>query len=344
MDLRRYKPIVFSAILIASLLGAVDLLARAILGDKPAILFHGEKPLLWDAYQRVGSRTAGLERISQRQPNLQLGVVLGQSSSFRDIDPDLLDQSNDASTRWVVLNGFGGGFSRLNSYSRPLLRSRLHPKVIVLAIHPGMLVTSWTSLTPTALEDGNKLQWSWLMHHRDRVHQQLREHLGQLHMRWLDEFDQSAVARFRAAADPWRGHAYRVLPHRQNDQIQQKQLAAWRAFGWFDSAAYDINDPQADVFRQLVAACSDQTDRLVVLLMPESAALRKLEPSTMMTVMNQLVDEERIKHKIEVINAREAMSEDDFSDYIHLNPQGREKFSLWLAQQLKLNQRDIFGN
>ena len=74
--------------------------------------------------------------------------------------------------------------------------------------------------------------------------------------------------------------------------------------------------------------------QIVIVLLPITSDLRGWLPPEANEQMMSLIDEVSVGRAVRVIDLREAMPDDAFADYAHLNPAGREVFSRLLAERL----------
>jgi hypothetical protein len=355
IDLSRYKGLlaVGAGVLCAILFCNTTMLMT--LGSDPALFSNPDRQLAWSQMERSGAQVAGVELQMRRQGldrQPPFGVVLGQSTALRGIDPGILEQQHDPNTPWLLLNGFGGSFVKLNYYAQPLLASHLRPRVIVLALHETMLAGQGTN-NNTAQQGKTKpntgqarrrlglkrqlkraITLHWVRRQRANVSHFTSMALFDLRLSMHASLDLGAVGLFHPSAEPWQAIERKELPLWQEDRLKQ-QYENWQAFGWFNPDTYSTTNPHADAFRKLIA----DTDKLgapqvVIVLMPVTSDLRGWLPPQAHQRMTELIDEVSVGRTIRVIDLRDAMPDDAFADYAHLSPVGREAFSSLLAMRL----------
>ncbi len=355
LDLARYKGLLP---VVAGLCCSLVLCNAVLLGgfgESPAMFDNPDRKLAWSQLERVGAQVAGVElQMGRKLPGTQpgFGVVIGQSTTFRGIDPLILEQKAGPRKRWLLINGFGSSFVKLDYYAQTLLASKLRPETIVLGLHETMLAGQDrrnVPVEPSASEPGSVrskkksgvrrqvkrgLTVHWVRRHRADISHFTNMALFELRLSIHKALGSGAVGLHKPRARPWRVSARDELPDRHEERLKV-QRKNWRKFGWFESSTYHTDGPQADAFRSLIAGCNGLgTPEIVIVLLPITSDLRGWLPVEAGQQMVSLIDEVSIGRSVRVIDLREAMPDDAFADYAHLNPSGREVFSRLLADQL----------
>ena len=151
---------------------------------------------------------------------------------------------------------------------------------------------------------------------------------------WLSlhgALDSGAVGVFEPTGEPWRIDEWELVPF---DKTQQ--AAHWRSFGWFQAETYSAENAQVDAFRALIQGVDGLgAGEIVIVRMPVSSDLRGWLPSEADARMRALIQEVSVGRSIRVLDMRDAVADDLFSDYAHLTPGGREVFTRKLAEGLK---------
>ena len=355
VDLSRFKGllVVGGGLLCAFVLCNAVLLTA--FGKEPAMFNDPDRRLAWPQLELMGAQVAGVEQemrhqdLGHQQP---FGVVLGQSTTLRGIDPIILEQQVDPQQPWLLVSGFGSSFVKLHYYAQTLLVSDLQPDTIVLGLHATMLAgqdrdnTSPTTQTQAAGANQTDSGWRirrhikqmiWVRTQRKDVSHRMNMALfeGRLAIHRL--LGGGAVGLFTPADEPWVSPDRDELPDRRPDAFLQRQVNGWRDFGWYDPDSYTTTNRHADAFRSVVAGCDALgPDQIIIVLMPVSPDLRGWLPPEAQSIMRELIDEVSVGRPIHVIDLRDAMPDDAFADYAHLNPAGREAFSTLLAKRLSI--------
>lgn len=360
LDLTRYKGLLTVA---AGLLCAFVLLNAALLaafGREPAMFDDPDRQLAWSQLERMGAQVAGVEQQMRRngkddQP--AFGVILGQSTTLRGINPAILEKNAEPHRPWLLLNGFGSSFVKLHYYAQTLLASDLRPGAIMLGLHETMLAgqdrEDAEPAAPVDVDEANDKKvtgWRlrraimhpiWVRTQRADISHHVNMALFEARLAMHKTLGSGAVSLFTPAERPWRASSRDDLPPRRPNAFLRRQVNGWRDFGWYDPASYDTANRHADAFRKLIDGCDALgPKRIVIVLMPVTSDLRSWLPPEAMQAMRRLIDEVSGGRPIVVLDLRDAMPDDAFADYAHLNPGGREVFSGILAERLnELNTR-----
>jgi hypothetical protein len=355
IDLRRYNGLLVVALGVTAAVAVCSAALLAGFGEDPAVFNDPDRQLAWSQLERMGAQVAGVEMQMRRQglnDQPPFGVVLGQSTTLRGIDPVILKQKARPRMRWLPLNGFGSSFVKLNFYAQTLLASKLRPTVIVLGLHETMLAgqdrrnvpterggTHPDTQRPNTKKDlpqrvKDLITSHWVRAQRANINHFANTNLFELRLSLHRALDSGAVGLFHPGGRPWRASVREELPTR-HEKRRMRQRAGWSDFGWFDPQTYDTTNRHADAFRKLIAGCDRLgAQRIVIVLMPVTSDLRSWLPPEATQRMRELIDEVSVGRPVRVIDLRDAMPDDAFADYAHLNPAGREVFSRLLAQRL----------
>ena len=337
-DLHRYKGLL---IVLAGLYCAVALSNAALLaglGKHPAAFDHPDRQLAWSPLEEAGAQVSGVE-LQMRRGGLDdqpaFGIVLGQSTALRGIDPVRMEQMGSPSMRWLLLNGFGSSFVKLHYYAQTLLASELKPRVVVLALHETMLAGQdsnvqierdygvWRVAKQLAM-------LHWIQKQRRHISHYSEMELFELRLSMHHALNSGAAGLFEPADEPWRIQEQEQVPFDKS-----KQAAHWRRFGWFKPETYSKDNEQADAFRALIEGIDGLGEpQIVIVRMPVSSDLRGWLPSEADARMRALIDEISAGRSVRVLDMRESMPDESFSDYAHLTPAGREVFTGLLADQM----------
>lgn len=358
IDVTRYKGLLAVGAGLLCALALFNAVLLAAFGQRPELFDDPDKQLAWSQLERMGGQVAGVElEVAHQDPATAepYSVVLGQSTTLRGIDPVLLEEYSVPPTRWLLLNGFGSSFMKLNYYAQTLLASRLRPKVVVLGLHTTMLAGQDRDNDPAGDDqggDGNHEERSWrLRRHvmrliwvrtqRADISHHTNMALFELRLALHRGLGSGAAGLFRPKNNPWSTEERGELPTRHAERIR-RQKNNWRAFGWFDAATYSTTSRHADAFRALIAGCDALgPQRIVIIQMPVTSDLRGWLPPEADAAMQRLIGEVSAGRSVTVLDLRDAMPDDQFADYAHLNPTGRAAFSTILAERLNaLNTED----
>ncbi len=308
--------------------------------------------------QDVGSRLAAAERDGLRPDGATgLGVLVGPSSLKWDVDPAALPLSlAGRHLRWLSLHANGANGLDSLRMGRYLLRSRLRPQVVVLALGPQSLATDLTTLANPRSPDLHSLAGelgpfgfarmlmqssllipqNWACPNRTRVGRWVRFGLLDARVDLFNGLGYGLDAPFAPADDPW--SPVRIeYPTRQLSEsalgyqldVERRQDVA------FNPDAYGPDEPNVRnvlaFVRELRSAGSD----VILVFMPEMLRRRLALPPGALHGFEQAMHREFGNAQPPVLDFRDAMPDDSFYDLLHLDPNGRTAFTERLGRALR---------
>ena len=326
----------------------------AVLGESPRLL-RREVVYSPSEFDRIAEQVAAAERSrniqSPRSASLRkpLVLVVGLSTAREDIDPSVIGPAVCGGSQLLNLGSSGGSFSELSYYLRTLDRSQLRPDAILLAVHPVWMTTR------IALPDSSSGAWQgvakihnpddvvrlsrltlhslWIQRNRNAIHTLLTNQL--LRLRWVftAPFGLALPALVPiSSTDPWAPRFSYSAPHADR-QFLDAQMRSWKALGWFDPDSYATRGPEADAVIAIAERSLRMSPQSLVVLMPESSALRaNAPPAAEMRLRGALAEG---GFGFPVLDFRAAIPDSAFYDYAHLNALGRRRFSRSLATTLR---------
>lgn len=333
LDLARLRAIFVIVVAMLLCFGVIDVGVRAAVGMIPARLARADflQPRLLDW---TGGRIAGIEKARRDSPDARrpLAVVMGFSTAFEGLVPELLDASDPRGRKWVNLAARGGSFSELTYYVRPLTWSELQPDLIVLGVHPGFMAGRIN------VGDFDEAHWktalrriSWFVFNRNRINITLRRMLSDLRAELFLDLDLPLDALFPPPADPWaeqRGYEGHAKP-----AVLAKQMHGFERLGWFRPAHYREDDSEVAAAHEVIRACEEKAKHVVIVFMPESSSVRgRMPPEAEATFRRALVG---LPYQPPIIDLRDRVPDAVFFDYTHPNPDGRPIISKLFMDQLK---------
>jgi hypothetical protein len=352
IDLGRYRGLLIVGAGVYCALLVCNGLLLGWFGEEPAVFSDPDRRLAWSQLERVGGQVSGVE-LQMRRGGLEnqpgFGVVLGQSTTMRGIDPVLLEGLSEPRMRWLLVNGFGSSFVKLNYYAQTLFASGLRPRVVVLGLHETMLAGQDRRNGPggdgRGAGDAGSLKekvglrrWvkrlstlHWVRKKRRDISHYAGMALFEMRLGLHRRLGSGAVGLFEPSENPWR-----VSSRKQtNEGKRRQQRRGWRSFGWFEGGTYQLDGVQADAFRELISGCKGLgVEEVVIVLLPISSDLRDWLPGESWERMGALLEEVGVGGSVRVIDMRESMPDEAFFDYVHLTPAGREAYTGLLAGEL----------
>jgi hypothetical protein len=173
----------------------------------------------------------------------------------------------------------------------------------------------------------------WIVDNRARIHVGLRSVLVDARStvaRWAG-LDADALAAHRLQ-DPW---PPRLLYHDMHapEAHLARQMAQWQAFGWFDERLFSTRSAEARAFAAQLDAATRFAPHTLVVLMPESSALRARVPERAGATLQELVAAQAAP-SIRLLDLRAALPDTMFHDHVHLNRDGRARLSMLLGEHV----------
>ena len=343
VDFRRYQGLASVGIPMALLACAVNQLLLMTTGPSPEWLVPVQMPMHWKQIELVEAQAKGLAQATHTSTgeDLPFLLYLGMSTAAEGIEPKLLaDPDSFYGTRVVGLCGIGGSMDRFRSVAEPLFRYNIRPQLTLLCIHTAWLLGHPSKTPPSSLslleairsrnvqEFRNRLSWhAWIRKNRTSINHAIRTLLFALRIR-LDIIP--------ADRDPWEAparHGFAV--HAQPDFLRSL-YASYQGYGWFDANSYALQQQsQAETLRNLIKELQKRGSKVVIVLMPEQSEIRNRIPADARDFLEQTLATEVDGAVLPIWKFVDAIPDEMFSDYFHMNDAGRFEFSTQLANRLR---------
>jgi len=326
-DAARYRALVRVVGGVLGVLVVLDLALRLAFGISPAAL-------LLTSFHDTGNRVRVAGRVSAvvaERSAAPLAVIIGSSSADNGLVPSVLAAADPAHRRWLNLASTGSSFDELRYTFGPLFASGLDADLVVVAIHPGWLAGRLVG-DPTLdaiLLSSTAPRTSWLLFNRGMVNHVARDALGDVRERVLLAFGVRFDAVYPPAHDPWREHP---LAEARDLARSGHQLALWKLKRWFEADWFAHADDEVATAAEVIAASQRVAKRVVVVLMPESTALRAAMPAAADAALGRALA--LLPAPPPVIDLRAAIPDALFQDHIHVGERGARRLSAMLVERL----------
>jgi hypothetical protein len=296
----------------------VDLLSTAVFGITPGWL----PPRYYDYMPFFGGRVARVEQLEQagQVDDAHLVVAIGSSTTQYGLDPVILRSHDPAARNWLILGCAGAQIRNMEFNSLAFDSSTLHPSMVALCIH------EWMFHRFDRVEYGTPQPWltahSWLLNN----HRFLSSYfLIQLH-RGTDSMGQlfglPLWESYSIEKNPWEGGNAPTEPHAPPDNMK----AGWTALNFeMRPEQFQNSQIELDAFRDLIGKLRAHSQRVIIVLMPESSQLRAVYPSYVDPYFRKAVAD--LNPPPQVINLQNALPDEMLYDYDHVNTQGRARLS-----------------
>jgi len=341
VDLGRFRGILPIAVLLVVFLLAADLLVLAWSGPAPAGRITDDWHVIaWADLEHAESQVASFES-APGDSSRPFMVYMGGSSANQGIDPTVLQAEGPCHTPAMGLCTLGTGMSRMRELARPFLRKRLHASLALLGVHALSLVGSYNEDPPNSMnpiapltqgdwrESVRRLRWwNWFS----------KNHAYTEHLTMMGLLDARDRLHFSPKTDPWKPPQL-VVPDHATPRYMQVQMEGMRLHGSFDPQRYLLHrDAEMGALEELVSGFHELGAEVILVIMPEPSTLRSRIPAEEERFLIDSMTQHFGSAAPAILNFREAMPDEIFSDYIHLNNAGRASFSLLLAQALRNRQ------
>jgi hypothetical protein len=313
----------------------LDLLLNVAFGVHPEGM---PPPFNPDAVTKFCGRIAAFEKMKAAGAvrDDELVAVLGISSVEVDLDPAIVAANDPLHRQWLVLAESGHNFTQLALYSRALRASTLRPRLVVLGVHAFMLRSNDRDFSS---DDAPVAPLQHLRHRQLKLLAKDFSWLDRNHVRLEDETNllvASATDQLRRAVGLPMYHWYPVDSQPGECWtfcFGNRGTADWVTQQWegfrrvLIPEQFPAENGQLQVFESMVEQFRARGSDVVCVLMPESSQLRQIVPPIAQTRFAQAVARVSTpENPLRVIDLREAMPDDVYFDYTHLNPDGRVRF------------------
>jgi hypothetical protein len=278
-----------------------------------------------------------------------LVVLLGLSNLREGVDLNRLSSATGLDARYLGLCGAGGVLNTMIRQCESLLASDLRPALAIigttefLPVDPVVVYAESEASRSNAPSPAPSL--------RDRLRSianlsWLRSRRGDLRMAAEDEFATMHFALVRAIGDasarnpltdPWREMIRLGLPESVTDQARATQLAAYEGRGLFDPSAYEHPSVTAELegLGLLIDSLRERGSEVVVVLLPESTALRDRIPAIAVDRFREAIATRLPRQDDDIVDLRAFLDDDGFADISHPNSVGRLRLSDRLSELIR---------
>lgn len=348
------------------LLGCYVLASLLVVNFGLAGLLEGSSLLEAAGFQAPEQRTDALRRWNGAKARVPAGrivsavrpdheprfnVVFVGLSSLRDgLDMALFNRLQAGRAPSLSLSGSGGSFERLEYSVAPVLEDPAFDAGYVLVMAHPIWLAGWDpkqvvqGTILTAVEHavagrfGPIKRWLkgsvWLASRRLVLTQGLDAHLEAARVFAQGVMGVPATQIYKPHRDPW-ARAPLDRPTQNASRAQMRaQWGAWTAMGKWRPESYAGQMPkQLAALKRLVTAAQLGARKVVVLRMPESAALRKAVPQMAREALSAPALHKLLGDEVMVWDLSGLLDDDAFFDNAHPNQRGRAALTKALAER-----------
>jgi hypothetical protein len=278
-----------------------------------------------------------------------LCALLGLSSLREASDLQLMTQLTDDKCRLLGLCGAGPSLEDIADQSASLRESTLRPDLVIIGVNEFHQAKPTAEVAAANARERVTFKEALMRGDLRDILKPIRDKFWFYQRRQDVSLESESVllnakvkivramgARMEnPTTDPWREMIHLEAPERATAATFREQMVSYGNRKLFDPATYDlpVARQQLDSLNQLIVELQARGARVVVVVMPEYSELRKRVPpialERLLASLKQLGN-----NAPAVVNFRDALSDDDFSDISHANLSGRADFSRLLAAKI----------
>ena len=297
-----------------------------------------------DNQQRVEGAEQEYRNGSVR-PDKRLGAIVGISNIREAVDLDLLNQQLGRQWRFIGIAGAGAGASSIVDNARILEDSALRPDLVILGSAPLQTLDKLLpgAFSPPAPSGRARLkilvkQLVWMNARRRDVSVSTERALLDARSELFGLFNvQLATPDTRT---PWRSMLRVMGAERFPDRVFRDGVVWARSIGAFDRGAYERSHVAPEMLANTVRQLASKGSRVIVVLTPEHSLLRSREPNDIVEYLRTRLRRESGVRNLEVLDYRNAIADDGFTDLVHLNTNGSKRFTPMLVRDISRKRWD----
>jgi hypothetical protein len=282
--------------------------AELNVGNVYSALRCPEDPIRFPLYEQIGSRAAALDREPNAPPRV---LIVGPSSVRWGLRGLALQEGDSGQRNWYVFGGQGRSFAKLRYYSAPVLRTVRPQDTLVIATH---LFHAGGEAAPRC---GSLLDLA-----RPAVTGSisaiLNHYLWSFRESWLATCGQSLTAVF-----PYRRDARDLDPTAEEGALPRVQAHGQQPVFEWTRVSVEQRQAEWQALQALLAEAQQLRCRLILMLMPETDAVREGTPPRLQARLEDLLQ----KFLIPCLDLRDSYPDQDFVARTHLHPSVAEDLS-----------------
>jgi hypothetical protein len=302
------------------------------------------------SYEIIGGRIAALSDQGWDKPrkpgDIRLGVTLGASGCGCAVDTIKLSAgSGSIPTRWAPLSGLAVTPADVEIVTNQLIQASIRPDCALIGIDTGELAKAridkvwfYEKGAPTVHEILKHLKTHPTRLARDLVDEvrYFKEHLlpfrqamqrhfpvqlFDVRLRLFSAIGIKPPLLYKPESSLW------ALPERDvafDEPVNLQLIENQRAMGKFDAKNYSIDGPNVRALIETIRVLNKAGTEVIILLVPEESRIRKYRPLEAMAVLRTSLASAFGAGAPAVLDFRDAVADDKFTDVQHVNTEGRE--------------------
>lgn len=306
LDFGRLKYLALGLLSVALALLGMDFVLNVTIGPLPVL--QKRYQIDPDLLDLVGGKSEAIQSKTTESPD-PLVLFLGASSVRLGLDSKFLEET--WGVKWANLGVLGASTLTLQEHSLPIFQSGLKPDVVIVGIHP-----CWLGRRPEFMESSDKQpevrfwmsksqQILWRRYHRMLM------------------FARMAVGHYRWPNELWT--VEQKLLGKANDYFRNYQFGLVGARGYFTASNFHRRTEEYHSLSKLLKQVETLgAERVIVVLMPVHSRIRESVPEDALTLTLECIREAGVEN---VVDLRDAVSDEGFDDLFHVNESGKMTLS-----------------
>jgi hypothetical protein len=329
---------------------------------------------LWPTWLPQKMSGAGFQKdITQRvnaaqqeyanQPELKdqkLAVFLGLSSQRESVDLATLTEFDGVEAKYLGLCGAGASMATMQQQGAALMASDLKPDLVIIGINlyhqvdplviakhnqsdaTEVLETGLPIFSPLIKGDIRKVYHDtrervWVYERRRDVNTVITEKLASVNAGMMMLFHTTSQSGASEVTSPWREMIRIDGPEKASQATYDSQIQSYASRGLFDEASYqpDWITAEHQALNEIIKQSHERGAKVVIMLMPEFSKLRASVPAVAMERLKADLQDHFGDHAPQIVDMRNSLSDDLFSDISHTNSNGRMAYSKLIAPMLE---------
>lgn len=311
-------------------------------------------------HEDITNRVHKAQQAYAKDPTLtdsKLCVIMGLSSQREAAELSILNQLDGIDARYLGLCGAGPSLSTIKDQCSALFSSDLKPDLAVIGINlhlqvdplviskirPVVHETEQSKslipiLSPLLKGDlrkayGQTRERAWFHVRRRDVSIEVKEKLYIVNNMLLTLFGTTNGNSTDDLTSPWREMIHIGFPAKASSSTFTTQIQSYTNRGLFDVHSYEPQNiaREHQALNDIISTMQARGTKVMIILMPEHSLLRKSIPDVAMTRLEDDLLKTFGNKAPQIINMRDALPDEDFSDIAHVNSSGRKMFSKLIA-------------
>ncbi|MFG0250569.1 MAG: hypothetical protein ACF8OB_16915 [Phycisphaeraceae bacterium JB051] len=311
-----------------------------------------------DITQRVNAAEAAFAS-NPELANEKLAVFLGLSSQRESVDLATLTELDGIDAKYLGLCGAGASMATMQQQGAALLESDLKPDLVIIGINlyhqvdPLVIAQHKKPTTEEVKETGLPIvsplvkgdirkayhdtrERVWVYERRRDVNTVITENLASVNAGIMQVFNTSSQSGANEVTSPWREMIRIDGPEKASEATYIAQIKSYANRGLFEAQSYqpDWITAEHDALNTIIKQSQERGAKVVIMLMPEHSRLRASVPEVAMQRLKSDLGQTFGDDAPQIVDMRDALEDDKFSDISHTNSAGRMRYSRLIAPML----------